>query len=266
VRKDVADVALADRVFAPHYALPLHHSCLVPAVPMRTAPSRDAAAVSELLRGEHFAVVDASGDWAWGYSLHDHYVGYVPIEVLGVETVTTHIISPLAALVFANPNIKAPVIGSLPMGARVTVLASDGSFHRIGEGFIHDRHLSPVNRVEGDYVSTATRLSGVPYRWGGRSGSGIDCSGLVQLALAFAGIEAPRDSDQQQSLGRAVAQDELLRRGDLVFLPGHVGIMADETQLLHANAHWMQVVTEPLADVLARQPHGQGIIARRRLS
>lgn len=266
VRKDVADIALADRVFAPHYAKPLPHGCLAAAVAMRAAPSPGATAVSELLRGEGFAVVDASGDWAWGYSLHDGYVGYVPVDAIGPLTTPTHIVSSPAALVFETSSIKAPVVERLPMGARLAVTARDGAFHRIEGGFVHDRHLAPLDRTETDPVAVAARLTGVPYRWGGRSGDGIDCSGLVQLALAFAGHPAPRDSDQQQGLGRAIAEGDPLRRGDLVFLPGHVGLMADDTHLLHANAFWMRVVTEPLTDVVARQPEGQDITALRRIS
>lgn len=231
---------------------------------MRATPSYDATAVSELLRGESFAVVDASGDWAWGYSTHDNYVGYVPVDAIGSLVEPTHIVASPAALVFATSSIKAPVVERLPMGARLAVRSTEGDFHQIDGGFIHHRHLAPLAVPDADHVSIAARLTGVPYRWGGRSGDGIDCSGLVQLALSFAGIAAPRDSDQQQELGAAVARDEL-RRGDLVFLPGHVGIMADDTHLLHANAFWMQVVTEPLADVVARQPEGQGIAALRRL-
>lgn len=261
----MADIALADRVFAPHYAKPLMHGCLGATVPMRSAASHDATAVSELLRGEGFAVVDASGDWAWGYSVHDNYVGYVPVAAIGPLVAATHIVSSPAALVFAGASIKAPVVERLPMGARLAVAASESAFHQVENGFVHDRHLSPLDRIESDHVAIAARLTGVPYRWGGRSGDGIDCSGLVQLALAFAGIAAPRDSDQQQALGAPIERHEL-RRGDFVFLPGHVGIMADEIHLLHANAFWMRVVTEPLADVLARQPEGHGITALRRLS
>lgn len=266
VRKDVADVALADRVFAPHYARPLPHGCIATTVPMRAAPSIDSVAVSQLLRGEGFAVIDASGDWAWGYSMHDNYVGYVPVDAVGPATEPSHVVATPAALVFMEPDIKAPVREWLPMGVRVTASETVSDFMTLDDGgFVHQRHLSVLNDVAPDFVEVAARLTGVPYRWGGRSGDGIDCSGLVQLSLGFAGVAAPRDSDQQQGLGTPVAADAPLRRGDLIFLPGHVGIMADDTHLLHANAHWMRVVTEPLADVVARQPDGHGIIARRRL-
>ena len=210
-------------------------------------------------------MVDASGDWAWGYSLHDGYVGYVGMDALGPFTASTHVASSPAALVFADKSIKAPVIERLPMGARVAVSGEDGNFLQCANGFVHRRHVALIEDRDTDFVAVAARLTGVPYRWGGRSGDGIDCSGLVQIALAFAGIECPRDSDQQRELGEAIPDSEPLRRGDLVFLPGHVGIMADGIHLLHANAFWMRVVTEPLADVLARQSEGQGIAALRRL-
>ena len=234
--------------------------------PIRLAPSHDSVAVSELLLGECFAVVDASGAWAWGFGTHDNYVGYIPLDSLGQTCGASHIVATPAALVFTAPDIKSPVIERLPMGVRVTVTDEDGAFLAVaGGGFVHRRHVAAADARAADFVAVAEQLGGVPYRWGGRSGDGVDCSGLVQLALGFAGVAAPRDSDQQMALGEAVAEGAPLQRGDLVFLPGHVGIMANATDLLHANAHWMRVVTEPLAEVLARQGEGRGITAIRRL-
>ena len=251
----MADIALADRVFAPHYALPLDHGCLAARVALRAAPSAEARAVSELLRGETFAVVEASGDWAWGFARADHYVGYVPVAALGPVIAATHIVSAPAALAFAQADIKAPPAERLPMGVRVAALSEDGPFIGAAEGFIHRRHLAPIETREADPVAVAERLVGAPYLWGGRSGDGVDCSGLVQLALARAGIAAPRDADQQQAaLGEPLAEGAPLARGDLVFWPGHVGLMADAERLVHANAHWMMVTIEPLADVIARLP------------
>lgn len=266
MRRDVADVALARRVFAPHYALPLDHGCVVTAAAMRARPDADAPAVSELLLGECFAVVDSSGDWAWGFSRHDGYVGYVPIDALGAMPAPTHIVDRPAALLFAAPDIKSPVRRRLPMGARLCVDGDTGDFLDTPLGFLHRRHAARLDAPERDPVAVAARLVGTPYRWGGRSGDGIDCSGLVQLALARCGQDAPRDSDQQrETLGRAVDPLSTLERGDLVYLPGHVGLMMDAVTLLHANAHWMATVAEPLADVLARQPAEGGIVAVRRL-
>jgi cell wall-associated NlpC family hydrolase len=72
----------------------------------------------------------------------------------------------------------------------------------------------------------------------------------VQVALDAAGIEAPRDTDmQEQSVGESVSiASDLsgLKRGDLIFWKGHVGLMRDAETVLHASGHQMLVVSEPL--------------------
>ncbi len=262
VRRDIADIALADRVFAPHYAAPQHCACAAPAAMLRAMPNDEAVAVSQLAHGEAFAVVDQAGGWAWGYGLHDRYVGYIRQTALGPVAAATHIVTAPAALVFARPDIKAPVRQTLTIGARLPGTRT-GDFLDTGDGFVHHRHVAPIDRPVPDPVAVAESLLGLPYLWGGRGAGGIDCSGLVQRALGLAGIAAPRDSDQQRLLGVEIAPDAPLRRGDVILFPGHVGLMVDGERLIHANAHWMAVTIEPLATVTAR---GAGIVARRRIS
>ena len=149
------------------------------------------------------------------------------------------------------------------------VTGEQGDWRQIdGGGWVHARHLAAIADKAPDFVTVAERFVGTPYLWGGRTSIGIDCSGLVQLALLAAGIHCPRDSDQQaEALGALVSADGTgftFRRGDLVFFPGHVGMMTDTVTLLHANAYHMQVVAEPLADVVMRAG-AKGISAVKRL-
>jgi cell wall-associated NlpC family hydrolase len=264
VRPDVADIALADRVFAPHYARATDCHCLAPATPVLGTPRADGQAVSQLLMGEAFAVLDVTGGWAWGYRREDRYVGYVAADAVGPATAPTHLVSAPLALVFAAPDIKSPVAARWPMGARFAGEIADGGFVACAEGFVHQRHVRLIDSVESDPVSVAERLIGQPYLWGGRGGGGIDCSGLVQLALESCGKPCPRDSDQQRDeLGQDIPAEASLRRGDLIFLPGHVGMMMDEERLIHANAHWMAVTVEPLAGVLSRLGEGVQVVRKR---
>lgn len=269
MRRDIADVALAGRLFAPHYAHAYQRGCIVPSAMIRNAPDRGAEAVSQLLHGEGFDVLDVAKGWAWGYCLHDHYVGYVPADALGEPIEPTHFVSVPLALIFAAPDIKSPVIARWAMGARLAGVEANG-FVASGRGYIHRRHVTPMGTIEADPVAVAERFVGAPYLWGGRGDDGVDCSGLIQIALARAGVDVPRDADLQQAaeLGTELGANEPFQRGDLLFFPNHVGFMTDNERLIHANAHTMTVAVEPLADLVARLApnHDRPIRARRRLS
>ena len=81
-RKDIADIALAGQIFAPHYARPLLRACGPVAAPVRAAPAPDAEAVAELAPYDAFAVLECAGGWAWGYAQAGHQVGYVEAAAL----------------------------------------------------------------------------------------------------------------------------------------------------------------------------------------
>lgn len=235
---------------------------------LREAPSRQARLGSQLLRGEVFAELESEGGWSWGYGVHDHYVGYIETEALGDDSEPTHVVAVCLAPVYAQPDEHAASIGERSIGERVAARPSE-AFMAVEGGYVRAADLLPIGERVADPVAIAERLVGTPYLWGGRSGFGIDCSGLVQLAHAFAGIAAPRDSDQQQqALGALLAEDEPHRRGDLVFFPNHVGMMRDADSLLHATHHHGATVAEPLADVIARigRDHVQPVLARRRVA
>ncbi|MHA1128862.1 MAG: C40 family peptidase [Alphaproteobacteria bacterium] len=185
----------------------------------------EANLATQLLYGEGFTVYDEIADMglAWGQSDRDGYVGYVPSAGLieppegRVEQVTA-----LSALVFAEPDFKSQLLGSYSLGCRVAVKDEENGYARLGEGIYTP--LVNLTPVVGDFVDVAERLVGSPYLWGGRSYFGLDCSGLVQLALQAVGVDAPRDSDMQATeLGSAVVTPA--QRGDLVFWAGHVGII-----------------------------------------
>jgi cell wall-associated NlpC family hydrolase len=227
---------------------------------MYPSPSSAQRISSELLPGEEFAVLELSGGWAWGYSRHDHYVGYVEAIALIEAPPATHVVAALEAPILPEPDIHVPALAALPMGARVTGHEQAG-FLATDIGYLSFTQVRPLDAFERDPVAVAERLIGCPYHLGGRTPRGIDCSGLVQLSLGFCGVPAPRDSDQQRSLGTELPNDEPLKRGDLIFFEGHVGFMADETNLLHATGFHGRTLVEPLAEVEART----AVIQRRRL-
>ena len=269
IRGDLADISLAGKLFAPHYAVPMLRTGIAPVTEIHAEAHATSMPVSALMHGEEFAVLDVAGEWAWGYCLHDNYLGYVRFAELGDDFDATHIVSAPATLLVSAPSTKAPVLARYPMGAQLLCGSPSecGNYLACENGFVPLAHLSEIGRVAASPADLAEQLIGTPYSWGGRSGDAIDCSGLVQLVFGLKGHMPPRDADMQLAeFGEELAEGEALQRGDLVFFPGHVGIMADAENIIHANGTAMAVSVEPLADAAARfAAHDEAIVARKRV-
>ncbi len=266
-RRDLAAASLKGRVDAEAFVEGTDHSVAVPILNLWTRPETRAGLATQLLFGEAFTVFETRPDgFCWGQARTDGYVGYVCVDGLGAPRVMGQAVTAPRTHVYSAPDIKAPVINSLPCLALVSVSGTEGSFAALETGgYVPACHLETP---AGDFVDQSLRFQSVPYLWGGRSFEGIDCSGLVQVALLSKGRSAPRDSDMQQAwLGRELCDDEPLRRGDLIFWKGHVGIMVDGRTLLHANAFHMAVAREELATAVARIAASGGgqVTARRRM-
>lgn len=241
---------------------------------LRQRPSPEAALETQILYGEDLTLYETQEGWGWVQLAGDRYVGYVALGTLSEgEAQATHKIMVNRSFIYPRPDIKAPVLAALPLGAAVRVKHMAGEFAALAEGgFIFARHLAARDEKAADFVVVAEGLLNAAYLWGGKSSLGLDCSGLVQIALTQAGIAAPRDTDlQEQALGAPVSLDAAsggLNRGDLVFWKGHVGVMREAETLLHANAHHMLVASEPLAAARARirDAGGGEITAIRRIA
>jgi cell wall-associated NlpC family hydrolase len=139
------------------------------------------------------------------------------------------------------------------MGAQVEIVRHDEKFAVNGYGWHFPlAHVAPLDRKQPDFVAVAEMFLGVPYLWGGKSSLGIDCSGLVQIALQTAGIACPRDTYMQEAALDAPAAPADMKRGDLIFWKGHVAIARDAKTIIHANAHHMMVAIEPATEAIAR--------------
>jgi len=258
VRADLAAKHLEGTVSSARYVEGTLREVVEPQAPLRRAPLPDASLFTEALMGERITIYETTDEgWAWGQLADDEYVGWVPANALGAPGVApTHRVSALRTFVFPGPDIKLSPVAALPFGARLALVRRQEPFAVVADGYVPAQHLAPVGAPERDFVALAERFVGVPYLWGGKTSLGIDCSGLVQVALTACGVACPRDSDmQERALGTPVATDRDLadlRRGDLVFWEGHVAIVRDPATLLHANAHQMAVAVEPLPVALDR--------------
>ncbi|MCB1491740.1 MAG: C40 family peptidase [Rhodobiaceae bacterium] len=257
-RPDLADIRLDGRVAAERFVETRPMSAVLPVVEVYRRPDAGAPVDTQLLFGEAVRVLETRDGWSWLQAEADGYVGYVRAETLGEPVEATHRVTALTTFVYPEPELRTVPLFTLSMGSRLRLTGETEtrglSYSALaGGGFIVTGHTAPVDAHVPDYVAVAETFLHVPYRWAGRSAFGIDCSGLVQLAMAMTGRSAPRDSDMQQAeIGTELADDAPLQRGDLVFWSGHVGIMLDAEMLLHSNGKTMDTSVEPLAGAIAR--------------
>ncbi|WP_104990583.1 NlpC/P60 family protein [Deinococcus sp. NW-56] len=224
---------------------------------LKARPDALAPQVTEALPGEALEVLREEGGWARVRTLGDGYLGWARMEgVLSGDAPSgeTLTVGALRAHAYAGPKVSQLLVAELCLGARLTrgpgdvvmesgrrwvpVTLPDGTGAWVGEAV-----LSPI--PAGDVADLALRLLDAPYVWGGRSAWGLDCSGLTGLAYGWAGWALPRDADMQQAFLTPV---ETPQRGDLAFFPGHVGLMLDGQQMVHANATHMRVTVETLGE------------------
>jgi cell wall-associated NlpC family hydrolase len=258
-RPDLAALHLKGRVTADRFVEGAVLEVVDAQAPLRRAPASDAPLETEALMGECATIYETSDEgWAWGQLAADGYVGYLPANALAPpQAAPTHKVAVLRTFIFPGPSIKLPPLASPSLGARLAIVRQHERFGVTASGgHVPIAHLAPLDHIEPDFVAVAEKFVGVPYLWGGRTSLGVDCSGLVQVALAAGGVAAPRDTDvQEKALGAAIevgADFSGLRRGDLIFWKGHVAIARDRHTIVHANGFHMAVAIEPIAAAVAR--------------
>lgn len=259
----VAALHLAGQIEADTYLEGWAKMACTPVVDLCASPEgqRD----RQLLLGAVVTVFEDLGGWSFVQSV-DGYVGYVRSDALAEVVAATHFIATVGTHAYEAEDMKSRDLQSLPFGARLTVLDERRRFLETNVGFVPKSHLRDLDRPFGDPATVAQLHFGVPYLWGGNSTRGIDCSGLVAASLSACGVTSPADSDLQ-SAALGVPFDGDYQRGDLVFWQGHVGMMVDDETLIHANAHHMATVYEPISRAILRidAQDGGPVTARKRL-
>jgi len=229
---------------------------------LRVEPNFDASIDTQLMFGEDVSVYEEKSGWSRVQAERDKYVGWLETSTLEYSLApATHIVSAQRSFLYPQPDLKLPHKGMRSMGSGLRITGSieaRGTRYALletGEAII-EKHIRPIDQHDSDYVTVAECLIGTPYLWAGTTAFGIDCSGFVKLAMFMTGQYVLRDSDMQAAtLGKEIdpGKDfENVKRGDLIFWRGHVGIAQGDEMLIHANGHSMNVASEPLGEAIKR--------------
>lgn len=262
-RRDLADERLRGKVEATCFVPGTLKRVIAPTAALYKVPDNRSERQSECLFGEDVLVFEEKDGFCWVKAQQDNYIGYMEQSKIGpLENQTTHWVIVPRTFQYSDCDLRSPMIGSLSMGSRLTIVGKAETrgthYAKLDNGhFVVETHIAPVTTLASDYVSVAESFIRTPYLWGGKSGLGIDCSGLVQLSMMMTGKSVLRDTDMQEaSIGTKIDPSDGLKRGDLVFWKGHVAIMTDENTLLHANGASMDVRKEDLNKAIERIAHG----------
>jgi cell wall-associated NlpC family hydrolase len=261
----VAHVSLKGQVSAESFVEGAWARVIAPLSDLEREPG--GARDRQLLCGARVLVLEREGGRAFVQAERDGYVGYLPEAELGPDAVPTHWVVAPATHLYPAPELKLRELAMLPFCAELCVVRETGAYSETDAGlYVPSVHLIRIGERAADLAAVAETFLGSPYLWGGNTRDGIDCSGLVQIACWACGIPCPGDTDlQAEKLGRALAPEEPMRRGDLVFWRGHVAIAVDEETLIHANAHAMAVSYEGLTEAISRiLAAGEGPVTVRR--
>ena len=222
----------------------------------------DQPLATQLLYGESVEILSEIDDdgFVKVKNFYDGYEGFIKASSISLEerAKPTHFTNAIKTFIHHEPDVKTKPLSYLPFAVEITLTdrQENGFGYAQDLGWVYLKNLVPIDEPVTGFVETAKRFLNVPYLYGGRSMSGIDCSALVQLCLKTAGIKARRDAREQVlELGTLVTDDAPVdltkiefQKDDIIYFKGHVGMMVNDQDMIHANATAMCVSIDNLKE------------------
>lgn len=229
--------------------------------PLHTKPDSHSELADEALYGMIVELLEQTKEGWYKVRTHYRYEGYAPSSCLLIEDTTLHSWAALPKKVILHKNtcdiLFQPKVQSWPLitltrGAVVSpvgeakdgwqeVTLCDGLHGYTRSSFLDKYHKSSPYTDESALrhllVTNAMRYEGSPYRWGGKTPLGIDCSGLVFMAYLLSGIIIYRNAHIMEGFPIHPIPLEQAKAGDLLFFPGHVAMYIGGGHYVHSTGH-----------------------------
>ncbi|MCP4121968.1 MAG: C40 family peptidase [Bacteroidetes bacterium] len=206
-------------------------------VPVRANSSDSSEMISQLLYGERCYIRRRQGIWSYIESKFDDYKGWVDTLQITEDTTVN-----IPDYIITSPFLE--LAGQyLPMGSEI-------NHAEFTDKALLQQGVKPISAkmAAEDIARHAEHFLKTPYLWGGKTFFGVDCSGLTQTLYKVGGYTIPRDSGDQEKMGKQIVFGDF-KSGDLAFFskPGkdkisHVGIITGNhelPQIIHASS-WVK--------------------------
>jgi gamma-D-glutamyl-L-lysine dipeptidyl-peptidase len=234
-------------------------------VPLRESDNDSSELYSQLLFGECVEIQEIRDRWLFVRNLSDDYTGWVDRKmILMLDSDEDVRIAKASKFVIQVPFVECYKDFSgeklfLPGGSILPDFVS-GKFAIANETYeIKVALTDNAEKKDGaTLVNLAKQYLNTPYLLGGKSVFGIDCSGLVQVITAMAGIQLPHDAAQQVEFGTVIDFLDEVNPGDLAFFENsegkiiHVGILLNSSQIIH-SCGWVKIETIDSQGIISSQ-------------
>tara|TARA_B100000242_G_scaffold292415_1_gene267760 strand:+ start:1372 stop:2085 length:714 start_codon:yes stop_codon:yes gene_type:complete len=185
---------------------------------------------SQLLYGEKFQILKKKKGWLKIKTSYDKYSGFIKDRKFIKEMKITHKISSLKANLYSKPEKNSKITTKLTFCSLICVTDKTNNFYKFGKYWVKKNDVMPLSYKQ-DIFKNIKMFLNIPYKWGGKSYKGIDCSALVQLFFKFNNLYCPRDTKDQIKYFKKVNK---IKKDAIIFWKGHVAVCLSKNILIHA--------------------------------
>ena len=235
-----------------------NYDCIidVPSAILYTNPDKKSSMADEALYGMSCKIISEELDF-YKIEMFYGYSAFVDKKEITNGKMGSDIICTSFSDLLPTPEYRYAPVMTLPKGSRIqTGKTLNERFIEVylGNGTILYTHLSNIKKyriihpaeLQHELVKKAKEYSGSTYRWGGKSPSGIDCSGLTFMSYYLNGYIIYRDADREEFKNFKKISLEKAKPGDLLFFPGHIGLYIGNGEFIHSTAAFGGVLISSL--------------------
>tara|TARA_Y100001970_G_scaffold289324_1_gene419328 strand:- start:934 stop:1689 length:756 start_codon:yes stop_codon:yes gene_type:complete len=213
-------------------------------------PNKNSNISSQIIYGERFKVLSKNKNFYKIKIFFDNYIGYINKKIkLNKFFIPTHKIKTLKSQIyFGTDNKRKKLLNKfLPFGSKLQIIKKNRNFAMFEKNhWIKFNDICLISSKETNFVKIFKLFLNCPYKWGGKTFNGIDCSALIQIYYKYNNKFFPRDTIDQIKQKKGFKSRKKFKTGDIIFWKGHVAVCINSQNLIHAYGPKKKVVVMPI--------------------